>query len=143
MHFQVHLRRLPGGFDGALRRSIVRGSFVLDLAPTGTATRSAFGLLISQSLLMTSLDMIPIPSPQVVVRREPKGAVLFQVHTDEMYSLSESAFTLFRLFDGARDLHQIAATIQSATTEADVGHIENRIAAFAERLADRQLIELW
>lgn len=90
-----------------------------------------------------SLATIALPSPQVVVRREKKGAILFQVHTDEMYSLSESAFTLFRLFDGVSDLRQIAATIQIATGAGDAGHIQEQIASFAELLAERQLIELW
>lgn len=92
---------------------------------------------------MTSLDSVPLPSPQVVVRKEKKGAMLFQVHTDEMYSLSESAFTVFGLFDGAHDLRQIAARIQSARPAADATHIEAQVATFAEQLAARKLVELW
>ena len=49
---------------------------------------------------MLAPDTIPLSCKEVVSRVEPEGVLLFQVRTDEMFFVSQGAFSLFLLCRG-------------------------------------------
>lgn len=92
---------------------------------------------------MATVDALPVPCKDVVVRREPDGVLLFQVETDEMYFVPDGAFALFQLCDGTSTVGQIARLVASYRPEFASAEGEASVARFMDALADRHLIELW
>jgi hypothetical protein len=85
---------------------------------------------------------IPLRSKDVVTRKDAQGVLLFQVRTDEMHFISESAFALFSLCDGSRTVQEIQEFVAANQPEISSPRGRTLIADFIESLAQRNVIEL-
>jgi Coenzyme PQQ synthesis protein D (PqqD) len=86
---------------------------------------------------MLSDDDIPIVSPDVIVRPDAAGFLLFQVRTEEMHLVTPSGHTIWSLCDGARTVGEIVA---ETAPEPPGGPA---ILDFLSELASRSLVEIW
>jgi Coenzyme PQQ synthesis protein D (PqqD) len=87
-------------------------------------------------------EIIPLRSKDVVTRNDSGGVLLFQVRTDEMHFISDSAFALFALCDGSRTVGDIVELLAEAQPEMASGEARERVGQFIESLADRHVVEL-
>jgi hypothetical protein len=85
---------------------------------------------------------IPLRSKDVVTRKDSQGVLLFQVRTDEMHFISESAFALFSLCDGSRTVGEIQQFVAAQQREMASPDGCPPIAEFIASLAQRNVIEL-
>lgn len=85
---------------------------------------------------MSRLDAIPLQSEHVVVRHQDDGVLLFQQRRDEMYLAPNAVLRLLSLCDGSRTIAELAGAL-SAPGDAV------RMADILDRLAERELVELW
>jgi hypothetical protein len=92
---------------------------------------------------MLDPETLPIHSKDVVTRNDSCGRLLFQVRTDEMHFISDSAFALFLLCDGSRTVAQIEELLAREQPELATPEARERIEQFIESLAERNIIELW
>jgi hypothetical protein len=82
-----------------------------------------------------AVESVPILSKDVVIRREADGAILFQVHTDEMHFISTAALGVIQLCDGSRTVSQIGELVPNAVGEA--------LHDFIDNLQRRAVLEIW
>lgn len=87
-------------------------------------------------------EMIPLRSKDVVTRNDSRGMLLFQVRTDEMHFVSDSAFALFSLCDGSRTVGEIEELLAARQPEMASSDARQRVEQFIESLAQRSVIEL-
>lgn len=83
-------------------------------------------------------NSIAVVSPDVIVRPDAQGILLFQVRTDEMHFVTPSAHLIWSLCDGNRTVGEL---LDEVTHDND----EQRMAvrALLDSLATRSLIEIW
>ena len=82
-------------------------------------------------------DSIPVVSPDVIVRTDPAGFLLFQVRTDEMHLVTPAGHTLWSLCDGSRTVGEIIAEVDPGASCSPA------ILGFLSELASRSLVEIW
>ena len=96
-----------------------------------------------QVQVMLDPETLPIHSRDVVARKDSDGMLLFQVRTDEMHFISKDAFTLFSLCDGSRTVIEIEELLECSRSELATLGLRAQIEQFIERLAERNIVELW
>ena len=92
---------------------------------------------------MLAPDTIPLSCKEVVSRVEPEGVLLFQVRTDEMFFVSQGAFSLFLLCNGSRTVEEIQGLLAHYQPELATQAGQEQVEQFLESLAKRRLVELW
>lgn len=86
---------------------------------------------------MLSEDVIPVASPDVIVRPDAAGFLLFQVRTDEMHLVTPAGHALWSLCDGSRTAGEIAAEVAPEAPGCPA------VLEFLSALATRSLVEVW
>lgn len=92
---------------------------------------------------MITSDTIPIPGRDVIIREDVDGVLLFQVRTDEMHYLSNSAFRVFSMCDGSCTTGELKRKLAKNNAECATKEGNERIDRFLQDLAERRLLELW
>lgn len=92
---------------------------------------------------MLAPETLPLRSRDVVTRTDSGGVLLFQVRTDEMHFISDSAFALLALCDGSRTVEQIEELLARTKPELATPEARERIEQLIESLAERNVVELW
>ena len=87
-------------------------------------------------------ETIPLRSKDVVTRNDSRGMLLFQVRTDEMHFVSDSAFALFSLCDGSRTVGEIEELLAAGQPEMASLDARQAVEQFIESLAQRSVVEL-
>lgn len=84
---------------------------------------------------------IPLISDNVVFRDDENGMLIFQIHTDEMYFVSNETYAIIQKCNGANTCDDIVSGImgQSKMTPTE---IQSFFIKFIENLIERKIIEL-
>ncbi len=88
------------------------------------------------------LDSIPLISKEVAFRKDENGMLIFQIHTDEMYFVSNEVFQLISLCNGANTCSEIINQLGKIDPAFLLESGHDSVNSFFMNLMDRKIIKM-